>query len=148
MFTTRRRRLGIVFALLLLAALTALFATAHINKPRWEWIAQVKPLVDGRTLRAELLFSRPRPDGTFCERVVDTVVEETTAQVAVGVQIYNECAPFLSWGRVRGSLVGHPYTVDLRLRAPLGGRLIVERESGRPIPIQGKSPRYTTGNPS
>lgn len=144
MFATRRRRLGIVFALLLIA-LAVLFATAQINKPYWQSIAQVEPLADGRTLRVELLFSEPRPDGTFCERVVDAAVEESAAQVAVGVQVYNECAAFMSWGTVRGSAVGHPYSVDVRLRAPLGGRLIVERGSERPIPIRGVSPRYTIG---
>ncbi|WP_433509174.1 hypothetical protein ACQP2T_35055 [Nonomuraea sp. CA-143628] len=145
MFATRGRRLGIILGMLLLVAVAVLFVTAQINKPYWQWIAQVEPLADGRTLRAELLFSRPRPDGTFCERVVDTVAEESAAQVAVGVQVYNECAPVMSWGRVRGSAVGHPYSVDVRLRAPLGGRLIVERGSGRPIPIRGESPRYSTG---
>src|ERR1044072_3672801 len=142
MFATRRRKLGIILAMLLVA-FAVLFATAQINKPHWQWIAQVEPLADGRTLRAELLFSRPRFDGTFCERVVDTVVEEeSAARVAVGVQVYNECAPFMSWGRARSSAAGHPYTVDVRLRAPLGGRLILERGSERPIPIRGESPRY------
>ncbi|MGW0805740.1 hypothetical protein [Nonomuraea sp. NPDC002799] len=131
MFTTRRSRLSIILGLLLLVAVAILFATVRINLPRWWRIAEVQPLADGRTLRVELMFSKPRPDGTFCQRVVDTAVEETAALVTVGVQVYNECAPSLSWGTVRGSGVGHPYAVDVRLRAPLGGRLIVERESGR-----------------
>ncbi|MEV0632138.1 hypothetical protein [Nonomuraea wenchangensis] len=133
---------------MLLVALAVLFATARINKPYWQGIAQVEPLADGRTLRAELLLSRPRPDGTFCERVVNSVAEETAARVAVDVQVYNECAPFVSWGTKRSSLEGHPYTVDIQLRAPLGERLIVARGSGSPIPIRGKSPRYTAGKPS
>ncbi len=144
MFATRRNKFLVAFALLLLLTVAVLLAGAHVNRPRWWWIAAVEPSADGRTLTAELMFSRPKADGTFCEQVTGTVVKETASQVAVGVRIYNECAPLFSWGTVRTSAAGHPFDVDLRLRAPLAGRTVVEESSGQRVPIPGPSGRYMT----
>lgn len=144
MFITRHKKLSIALLMLLPLAVTILLSTVRVNKPHWWWIASVRPSADGWTVTAELMLGRPKPDGTFCQRVTDKVVKETASQVTVGVQVYNDCASLLSWGTARDTAEGYPLTVDLRLRAPLAGRAVVEKDSGRRIPIPGPSGRYTT----
>src|SRR5262245_44588412 len=139
MFITHRKKLGVALALVLLLAVTLLLLTAHVNKPSWWSVADVKPSADGRTLTAELLFPEPKADGTFCQQVTNTVVEESTSQVVVGAQVYSSCAPLLSWGQVTMTAEGHPFYVDLHLRAPLAGRTVVDKASGQRIPIPGPS---------
>ncbi|MFD8527602.1 hypothetical protein ACFV0L_09340 [Streptosporangium canum] len=126
---------GVILLLVFLAVLAALLMTVHINRPHSYWVSYVTPSPDGRTLTAKLMFSGQKADGTFCEQVRGVVVYESTSQISVDIQVFNTCAPFVSWGRITTTDIGYPFDIDLRLRTPLAGRAVVDKESGQPINI-------------
>ncbi|MET8333334.1 hypothetical protein ABZV14_09610 [Streptosporangium canum] len=126
---------GVILLLVFLAVLAALLMTVHINKPHSYWVSYVTPSPDGRTLTAKLMFSGRKADGAFCEQVRGVVVHESTSQISVDIQVFNTCAPFVSWGRITTTDIGYPFDIDLRLRTPLAGQAVVDKESGQPINI-------------
>nr|WP_189182999.1 hypothetical protein [Microbispora rosea] len=129
----RWRTVAISAALLILAllAMTADFRTAH-----WRQIAWVTPSSDGRTLTATFtVYKSEDDDGRFCWEVTDTDVQESPSQVTIGVQMSNPCAPLVSWGTVKLPDNGHQVNVRLRLRTPLNGRTVIEKESGQIVAV-------------
>ncbi|MGI5489350.1 hypothetical protein [Microtetraspora malaysiensis] len=131
MIAIRHKKLSIVLALMPLLAISVLVWTAHINLPYSPTILVVKPSADGLTLTVHLVLGRP----TSCEKVTDTAVQESTSQVLLGVQVYDTCGPLLSWGTVADTLEGYPFSVNLKLQAPLAGRTLVDQATGQKIPI-------------
>ncbi|MEV4184117.1 hypothetical protein AB0J28_22095 [Streptosporangium canum] len=126
---------GVILLLVFLAVLAALLMTVHINRPHSYWVSYVTPSPDGRTLTAKLMFSGRKADGTFCEQVRGVEINESTSQVTVNIQVFDTCMPLFSWGRITTTDIGYPFDIDLRLRTPLAGRAVVDKESGHPINI-------------
>ncbi|WP_345572829.1 hypothetical protein [Nonomuraea rosea] len=86
---------------------------------------------DGRTLTVRVLFSRPPSSPEPCERVAGTMVEESASTVVIGVLVDEDiCDRPWPWEEptMYETLAAYAHPVRLRLKAPLGGRVVVNAE--------------------
>ncbi|WP_143020132.1 hypothetical protein [Sinosporangium album] len=91
---------------------------------------------DGRTLTAELLFSKVEPDGRFCQEIVDKTATESPTSVTIAIQAKNSCQSAFPWSSESSSLVGYPFKTSLTLKSPLGDRKVLDKFSGENIALR------------
>jgi hypothetical protein len=126
-----------VLALLLTSQMPVLTACGG-QAAGWEPISSVTSSSDGLTLTAEITLGKPKADGKRCRRVVGTEAVESASQVIVGIQTRNFCDPGFSfpWEEKPHTLVAYPFNVDLRLKTPLAGRQVLEKESQQRVKVK------------
>ncbi|MBB2910544.1 hypothetical protein FHS43_001807 [Streptosporangium becharense] len=120
----------------LLLASSTMVLTACGSQTSW-WRINIATLsLDGLTLTAELAFGEPKADGTHCEKVTDTEVVESPSQVILGVRVLNSCAPSFPWDQRNIAGMEYSFPVKLKLKEPLAGRVVLDRESGLPVKVE------------
>ncbi|MGW2143102.1 hypothetical protein ACWCOT_02255 [Nonomuraea bangladeshensis] len=141
MSVTRSKKLAVVFALALIAVGAVLVLNVRVNTSGHRPVDAVRVSADGRTLTAQVIVGSPRDDGTFCDRVTDTAVRESAGDVAIGVEMRDDCRPLLYWSSREVALdIGFRREVQVELRTPLGRRRVVDVATGSQVPIQGVPP--------
>lgn len=112
----------------------ALLLSACGGQADWHSIDSVAVAPDGRTLTATLTFGAPAEDGTFCEKITDTVVSESATKVTIGIKVSDTCEPLFPWQeRMSSNLMAYYYKYDLHLKRPLSERPVIDRADQREI---------------
>ncbi len=85
----------------------------------------------------QVVFSRPSSSPEPCERVADTMVEESASTVVIGVLVEEDiCDRPWPWEEPTYSLlIGYQHPVELRLKAPLGDRAVVNTATEKPVAV-------------
>ncbi|MEU8201161.1 hypothetical protein [Streptosporangium sp. NPDC049046] len=85
-------------------------------------------------MTVNLTFRPPDAEGEFCQQVKDTEVSETPSQVILGIQVDDNCGSW-PWENGYHPDIGYRYPVELKLRAPLAGRAVIDKETRQRVDI-------------
>ncbi|MFI7143450.1 hypothetical protein ACIBO2_00930 [Nonomuraea sp. NPDC050022] len=141
MSVTWSRKPAVVLALALVVVGAVLVLNVRVNTSGHRPVDALRVSADGRTLTAQVIVGPPQDDGTFCEQVTDTAVRESARDVAIGIEMRDDCRPWLYWsGREVALDIGFRREVRVELRTPLGGRPVVDVATGSQVPIQDVPP--------
>lgn len=126
-FRMYRSAATITFTVLVLSACSG---------PRWEEIRSATLSADQLTLTVNLTFGEPDEDGTYCERITDKKVTESSSQVIIGVEVdQGICHRSLPWEEDITTSLGYRYPVQLKLKSPLTGRAVIDSTSHQRVRI-------------
>ncbi|MFI6320139.1 hypothetical protein ACIBG8_21580 [Nonomuraea sp. NPDC050556] len=111
---------------------------AGCSTSEWQQVKKVTLSPDGRLLTATVMFTRPASNPEQCERVADTSVKESSTQVVVGVLVEQDvCDRPWPWEEpTYEMLTGYPHPIPLRLKAPLGERVVVDSVTRKPLAVE------------
>ncbi|MEV0590660.1 hypothetical protein [Nonomuraea cavernae] len=124
-----------------LAVVCVSLVVAGCSTSEWRNVKNVTLSPDGRTLTMQVMFSRPPSNPEPCERVADTIVEESASTVVIGVLVEEDiCDRPWPWEEpTYSTLTGYPHPVQLRLKTPLGDRAVVNTAAEKPVAVNVQS---------
>ncbi|MFI7424110.1 hypothetical protein [Nonomuraea sp. NPDC049684] len=133
--------LGKAFLILVCAALTL----SGCATSSWHEIGIAYLSADERTLTVDLTFGAPEGSPQLCERVTDTELDESSAQVVIGILVEKDCPRPWPWEEpVYSNLIGYSHPVTFRLKRSLAGRIVIDNTDGRCVRIY---PRHDDETP-
>ncbi|MGP3912469.1 hypothetical protein [Nonomuraea sp. 10N515B] len=121
----------------LVAAVTVALALSSCGRqPAWFDIESATISPDGKTINATILTMRPDSQGNSCEEITGQTVSEYAAEVAIGIEVRDNCEPLFPWEEgIDTTDFGHARTIQLRLKSPLGDRRLVDLATQQEVPI-------------
>lgn len=91
---------------------------------------------DERTLTVDLMFGAPVGFPKLRERVTDTELDESSAEVVIGILVEEDCPRQWPWEEpVYSNLVGYLHPVEFTLKQPPAGRTVINNTDGQPARI-------------
>ncbi|MEU4515611.1 hypothetical protein AB0G05_39475 [Nonomuraea wenchangensis] len=102
----------------------------------WHDIGSAKLSADERTLTVDLIFGAPEGSPRLCERVTDTELDESSAQVVIGILVEKDCPQEWPWeDPVFTNLIGYRHPVKFTLKRALAGRTVINNTDGQRVRI-------------
>lgn len=120
---------------LVLALTCAALVMTGCGASTWQDIHFATLSPDDRTLTVTLTFGAPDESGRTCERVTDTEVTESPSRVVIGVEVDDSCRRSWPWEEGLTNMVGRAHLVQLKLKEPLGERIVVNNLSDEPVEV-------------